>query len=913
MKKIYLLLLILPLFCFSQQNYWSKTDASRIDNNQLVERTTSISKFNIYNLQLEDLKSQLSQAVSRSRNEVSSTFVKFPNINGEMERYQIYEASIMGPELARRNPEIQSYIGVNVDNPGTTVRFSTTVFGFHAAFYTIGKTFYIDPYTSDLNNYILYSRENLNSETDRIGCQLTDELLAMSPYQPTDNTFTQRNANDGILRTFRLAIATTQEYSNFHINAANQQGATDAIKRTTVLAAINVTMTRVNGLFERDLSVTMELVEIINPSFSGNSTIFLAEPDGLDNNNANNILLTQSQNTMDANIGTANYDVGHTFSTGGGGVAARGGICFGNAKAQALTGLPNPVGDPFDVDFVAHEMGHHFGANHTFNGNQANCSGNNRNAPTSVEPGSGTTIMGYAGICAGDNVQQNSDAYFNAISIDEIFARITATGTNTGFPTCSVNTPNNNIPPVSDAGLDYTIPFGTAFTLTGTGSDNTGTISYCWEQVDPGNISGQPTELDTEGPLFRSYSPVNNGTRTFPKLDDILEGNLTPQWEVIPSVARDMDFALTVRDNESPNGGQTNRDDMRVTVANTGPFIVTAPDTTNESFPSGSSTTITWDKAGTDANGINATNVNILLSTDGGLNFDTVLASNTPNDESQTVTFPSVQEPYCRIKIEAVGNIFFAISKSFSVGATVTTNTNCNTYTTGAISTSIPDNNGTANGVVFVPINVTETTPVTDLKVSADVTHTAIGDLLLQLQPAGPGFANIWFNNCGGNNNMDVTLEDGAGPIICGNPTAGTFSPDSPLSAFYDGSDRSGTWNLVFVDLATGDTGTVNEWSIELCTTTTSIVLGNEDFELNDFALFPNPNNGNFNLQFNSNSGRDINVDVYDISGKLVFENKYDATSRFDKQIALNNVTTGIYIMKVNDGDKTITRKLIVE
>ena len=665
-------------------------------------------------------------------------------------------------------------------------------------------------------------------------------------------------------------------------------------------------MTRVNGLFERDLSLTMELIEIINPPFSGTSTISLVEPDGFTDDDAG-ALLGQNQTITDTRIGTANYDVGHVFTTGGGGVAILGGICFSNTKARAVTGLPSPIGDPYDVDFVAHEMGHHFGANHIFNGSQGNCSGANRNASTSVEPGSGTSIMGYAGICAGDNIQPNSDDHFNAISIDEMYARITSS------PTCSVNTMNNNIAPIADAGDDYTIPFGTAFTLSGTGNDNVGTVSYNWEQVDPGTVAGQPSPTDTNGPMFRSRPSLPNSDRTFPPLNAILNDHLTPEWEVMPSIARDMDFSLTVRDNQSPNGGQTNRDDMRVTLANTGPFRVTAPDITNASFPSGSATTITWDVAGTTANGINTSNVNILLSTDGGQTFSTTLASNTNNDGTESVTFPSVNEPFCRIKIEAVGNIYFAISKSFSIGATTTTV--CNTYTTGSISIAIPDSGGqNVQGTpVFIPVTVTESAPIMDIRVNVDVTHSYIGDLLMQLQaPNGGGFTNIWSRNCNDApfGNFNLTFKDEQSAIFCGSPTTGLVNPANPLNGF-NGNDPSGQWNLVFVDFFNGDTGTVNEWSIDICSTT--FVLSNDSFELNDFALFPNPNKGDFTLQFNSNSGKGINVGVYDISGKLVFNSNYNTTPRFDKQISLNNVSAGIYIMKVNDGDKTVTRKLIVE
>ena len=909
MRKIYILLTLIPLLGFSQKkSFWTKANTNRVEQKQLVERATSISKYTIYNLNIEGLKTELSKAVSRNSNEISNTFINIPNAKGEMERYEVYNASIMEPEFAARHPEIQSYIGKNLDKPGVTMRFSTTVFGFHAAIYNLGETLYIDPYSKDLNSYVLYSRKDLKNEVDRLGCELSDELDIHIDRQTLESASTQRNANDGLLRTFRFALASTQEYSNFHIDAAGQQAASDAVKRSTVLAAMNVSMTRVSGLYERDLSVTFQLVDNINTS-SGTSIIFLEEDDGY-TNNSGSTMLGQNQTIIDANIGTANYDVGHVFSTGGGGVASLGGICFVNAKARAVTGLSAPVGDVFDIDFVSHEVGHHFGANHSYNGGQGSC-GPQRNQSTAVEPGSGNTIMGYAGICSGDNVQPNSDDHFHAVSIDEMYARITSS------PTCSVNTANGNTAPTADAGNDYTIPYGTAFTLTGSGSDaDAGAmLTYNWEQVDTGTSTDQPNTTSTDNPQFRSRPSTTSPERTFPQLSDILSGNLTPQWEVIPNVARTMNFALTVRDNQMP--GQTNRSDMVVTVANTGPFRVTAPDMTNQAFPAGSSTTVTWDVAGTrtsDGNGINTDNVNILLSTDGGLNFNTVLASSTPNDGSQSITFPSgLQEGQCRIKIEAVNNIFFTISKSFSIGVEITTM--CNTYSTGPISTPIPDSTGSnVQGTpVFIPVSVSESTPITDLRVSVDVTHGYIGDLIIQLQPAAGGFSNIWARTCNSARfeNIDVTFIDGQPAITCATPTQGTYAPANSMAAF-NGTNPQGTWNLVFVDFFNGDSGVVNEWSIELCSTTET-VLNNNNFELDDFSFYPNPNDGTFNLKFNSNSGRDIAVSVYDISGKRIYNKNYDARPAFDEQITLSTIASGIYIMKVDDGEKSISKKLIIE
>jgi subtilisin-like proprotein convertase family protein len=907
MIKNYLIaLLFIPILGFSQgKSFWQQTNENTIKNEQLLERSSTPASYELFKLDFNAMKQLLVSAPDRALNTPSNVIIQFPVGNGELEDFEVYNASVLERDFALNNPDIQSYVAVSKTKSGTIIRFSTTVFGFHATVHTIGKTFYIDPVTKDLATYAIYAKDNLYSDIEeRIGCLVDDTIENKTS---TDTNFNLKNANDGRLRTFRLALACTQEYANYHINAAGQAAASDAVKRATVLAAMNVTMTRVNAVFERDLSLTMSLVD-------NTSIIFLAENDGYTDDNAN-LLLTENQTIVDNNIGTANYDIGHVFTTGGGGVAYRGGICYSNAKAGGVTGSPNPVGDPFDIDFVAHEMGHQFGANHTFNGDQGSCGGSNRSATTAVEPGSGTTIMAYAGICAPQNIQGNSDDHFHAISIDEMFARISSTTE----PVCSTNTANSNTAPVIATLSNYTIPYGTAFTLEGTATDANGTtLSYCWEQIDIGANTDMPNTTSTTNPQFRSYSPKATGDRTFPQLSSILDNNLTPTWEVIPNVARTMNFALTVRDNGSPNGGQTNRDDMTVTLANTGPFAITAPNTTNESFASGSSTTITWDVAGTTANGINTANVNILLSIDGGQSFTTTLASNTANDGTQEVTFPnSTFEPYCRIKIEAVDNIFFAISKSFSIGATVTDVETCNVYTTGPIATPIPDgpSANTQGDPVFIPVTVTESTPITDVRISADVTHSYIGDLIMQLQtPNGGGFSNIWSRTCNDAQygNIDITFKDGEAPINCASPTVGLAAPANPMTGF-NGNNPSGTWNLVFVDFYNGDTGVVNEWSVELCTVTTTITLGTQDFELTNFALYPNPNNGNFSLEFDSSSGEDINITLHDMAGRLVYNKIYDATTKFNETISLNNVSSGMYLINITDNGRTITKKLIIE
>lgn len=904
MKKNYIyLLLILPFLGFSQgKSLWIKADETSIKQETLLDRNSTPTEYKLYNLDLVAMKQILLNAPDRDLNESSEIVLQFPSAKGKMETFEIYNASILEKEFASNYPDIQSYVAVSKENTGTIIRFSTTIFGFHATVHTIGKTYYIDPMTKDLQTYVMYAKENLlaNSFEERIGC-LVDEF-SNSEKRGSSTDFASKNANDGTLRTFRLALACTQEYANYHINAAGQAAASDAVKRATVLAAMNVTMTRVNAVFERDMSLTMTLVD-------NTSIIFLAENDGY-TNNSSTALISENQAIINANIGTANYDIGHVFSTGGGGLAARGGICYSNAKASAVTGSSNPVGDPFDIDFVAHEMGHQYGANHTFNGGSGSCSGGNRSATTAVEPGSGTTIMAYAGICAPQNVQANSDDHFHAISIDEMWARITSAVE----LTCSTNTPNGNTAPVVNAGADYTIPYGTPFTLSGTASDANGTtLSYCWEQTDVGVSTDNPSTTSTTDPQFRSFSPQATGDRTFPQLSDILNNNLTPTWEVIPNVARTMDFALTVRDNGSPNGGQTNRDDMVVTTANTGPFTVTSQNTTGITWITGETRTITWNVAGTNAAPINTANVNILLSTDGGMTYETDLALNVPNDGSHDITVPAVSGGNCRVMVEGAGNIFFNInSESFKVNAVVT----CTQFTSGNLGIAIPDGIGAneqgaaiSNGIVVS--GLTGNVLGSEIKVNVDITHTYIQDMVVQLTaPDGSTFNTLWARDCDGENDFDVVFSDDGADIVCAQPTVGNYKPFSPFTTF-DGQSINGTWTIAMADFYNGDFGTLNDWYIEFCVTTSTLNI-QDNFINNNLSIYPNPNKGSFTVALNSGIAEDISIDVYDIRGRQVYGKIYNGSDRFNQAIDLD-VQSGIYLVKVSNGNFSETKKIIIE
>ena len=445
------------------------------------------------------------------------------------------------------------------------------------------------------------------------------------------------------LRTYETAVAATGEYTQFW-------GGTAAQGQSAIVTAIN----RVTGIYENDVAVRMELVpNNINVVYTNGAT------DPYSNNNGG-AMLSQNQTVMDSVIGNANYDVGHVFSTGGGGVALLGVIGQTGAKAQGVTGLPSPTGDAFWVDYVAHELGHQYGGNHTFNGDSGSCAGGQRNGSTAYEPGSASTIQGYAGICGNDNLQNNSDAMFHSISIDEIRTEVT---TGTGNSSADITNTGNTVPVVS-AGANYVIPDQTPFELTATGSDADGnsTLTYSWEQRDLGARRDVNASDNGSSPIFRTWLPSNSPTRVFPRMLNVLNGGTvvgeqypTTNWNV-------MDFRVVLRDNSSGGGGVVS-DDMTVQVVNSGTGFDVTSQSTSTTWTGLETETITWNVSGTDSGAINTPNVDIYFSLD-GFDYDITLATNVPNDGSHDIQVPNVDTTQGRVKVKGAGNVFFDVNRS---------------------------------------------------------------------------------------------------------------------------------------------------------------------------------------------------------------------------------------------------------
>lgn len=910
-KKLHFLLVfvLLTTLSFGQNELWTKVSLEKIAGLEKMERASVPSVYQIMHLNLNAFKQSLVGAPLDTEGTFSNTIVSFPNSEGELFRFRVYEAPIMEKGLADRYPDIKSYVALGIDNPTVKLRFSVTLFGLHVMSLSGDEgTYYIDTYTKDLNNYIVYSRKNLHA-VRTFACHFQDnhEEIAELNKSVLDN---QIFATDGKFRQYRLAMACTIEYAAFHVNAAGLSAGTLAQKKAAVLAAMNVTMTRVNGIYERDMSLRMNLV-------ANNDLVIFIDSDTFSNTNAGT-LIGQSQTVIDANIGNSNYDIGHTVSTGGGGLAGLGVVCNSTNKARGITGSPSPVGDPFDIDYVAHEMGHQFGGPHTFSSNDdvtGNCDSGNVSSANAVEPGSGSTIMAYAGICE-ENVQSNSDAYFHAVSIASMNAVMIGTGN------CAPQTNNGNNVPVIAALTNRTIPRGTAFMLTGSATDvdASASLTYCWEQTNAAAGTNYPTTTQTTGPVYRSRVPSASPTRYFPQMSDIFAGNLTPTWEVTPNVARTLNFALTVRDNQVPTGGQTARSNMSVTIDDTrGPLSVTSQNTDGIVWTPGSSQTVTWAVNNTNTS-VGGANVDILYTTDNGVTWTTILA-NTLNDGSETITVPSVTAPNCRIMVKASGNIFFSVNtKNIAIGNyTYQPQNVCRDYVFNLNSTITES----ATSYSGFSLNIPDSFVVSDVNVRVNATHPNIGTVQFAISSPVGYPSNVLSrlyrasSGCPGGVNLNKFFDMQGTALNCSNTTDGvaTIPVDDISTANYIGINSAGSWYIWFVDLNTTDglVGTINSVTYNLCYSELVPVLSNDDFSGIDFMIYPNPNNGNFNIQFTSNTGNEIKVNVHDIRGREIFTKSYNNNGLFNETLQLNGVQSGVYLVTVQDGARKEVKKIVVQ
>lgn len=758
-------------FVFSQdgRQFWTSTQNT---NFSTFKNREQLPKKQLLELDTDGLKNALLRAPLRATLP-SEVVINFPVHDGLMQRFRIYEAPVMDAALSARYPEIKSYVGIGLDDATATIRFSVSPLGVHTMLTAAEKpTVFVEPYTTDLKTYSVFERSDKRAAFSRFECTVMEhsakQIRSISAARP--------NADDGTLRTYRLAMSVTGEYTAYF-------GGTKAL----ALAAINTTMTRVNGVFEKDFAVNMVLISNTDSVIYTNSS---TDPYGSTDANYNSEL----QSTLTSVIGNANYDIGHLMSAiGNNGNAGCIGCVCASGKGSGYTTSTVPTGDNFDIDFVAHEMGHQFGANHTF-------TFSNEGTGAQMEPGSGSTIMGYAGITGATDLQAHSDPFFHAYSIQQVTNYVKSTS-------CQTNTATGNTTPTVNAGADYTIPKGTPFMLTGTGSDANGdTVTFNWEQMNSGTSSTTyPSTTATSGPAFRSFVPSTSGVRYFPRLETIKTGATSWQWEAVPNVARTLNFRLTVRDNHA-GGPANNSDDAVITVNGTaGPFSVSAPNTA-VTWAAGSTQTVTWNVAGTTANGVNTANVDILLSTDGGNTYPITILAATPNDGTQTITVPNNPGAQNRIMVKGTNHIFFDISNTnFTITAASTDTTAPTAPTLTASGTTSTTTNlswsGATDNVAVTSYDVYRGTTLL-----GNVTTTTYG--VTGLTPSTTYSFTVRAKDAAGNasvasNAVSVTTLAGTGVTYC-------TSKGNSVSDEYIGKVQLGTIN----NTSTGGTGYTDFTSI---------------------------------------------------------------------------------------------------
>jgi len=1086
-KKLLIFLFFFNLTVFAQDNLsWKSINSREITPNKIAARDNFASEFSLYQVPVEIIQQKLKQSPNRLSTSSSNVIVSIPNINGEMERFQMFEFSNFDPELQAQFPEIRSYVGIGLDDKHAKIRMSSDPSGMQGMIFRADKTNeFFEPYSIDRTIYAVFESSRNKGELPFV-CSTEDVAVSNELNRQSQNL---QRSSSGELLTFRLALSCNGEYTQF-FGGSVAQG----------LAAMNATLTRVNGVFEKDLAIHMNLI-------ANNNVLVYTNP-ATDPYTTINNWNTQLQNTLNNVIGDANYDIGHMFgSTGGGGSAGCiGCVCDNGIKGSGKTAPSNgvPAGDTFDIDYVVHEMGHQFGANHTYS-HIVEGSGVN------VEPGSGSTIMGYAGITSRD-VQANSNAYFVYASIKQIQDNMVG-------KTCPTRLDLTNSTPTANAGLDYTIPKSTPFILVGEATDADGdALTYCWEQNDSATTetgaqsAASPTK--TGGPNWRSYTPTTSPSRYFPPINRVIANQSTTAGleilvESLSSVARTLDFVFTVRDNFA-GAGQTKSDEMTVTVNGTaGPFLVSSPNTA-VSWVVGTNQNVTWNVAGTTANGVDAEFVDIYLSTNGGNAFPILLASKVPNDGSEIITVPNNVGTTNRIMIKGYKHIFYDMSNtnftitaptsdfavafngvaeeqnkvactgttvsytipyaayagysanttfavtgepagstvtfspnSISANGTVTmtlsnmTNstpgfysmvvtaisgantksvpfylnllssnfapsvlvspannaigqnvaltliweedTNATSYDyqvatdqnftniissgnvditniaifglaqatvyywriapknnacsgtysaaslfkTGQItcsdftSTNVPVTIGTtANVTVNSTLNVPTTGVLSDVNVSVTINHTYVNDLTVTLiSPSGTQIQLVT-RPCvqEPNQNIAATFDNSGIPLVCATTSpaiSGTIIPSQALSTL-NGQAMNGNWTLRILDSVNLDGGTLTGWSLNLCKNE-AVPLSVNDNSLQNFALYPNPNKGNFTISFTSDNSEKVNVGVFDIRGRSVFSKEYQNNGLFNENMQLDNLQSGVYLVKVQNGSKQLTKKIVIE
>ena len=577
-----------------------------------------------------------------------------PNEKGEEELFVLTPIKVLSKTLQLKYPNIKTYTGFSSLRPEVRLRLTHTSKGISAWMHIEnGPDFFIQPFKGQKNLHFAYLKMNRDS-SNPLFCKTEAAVLKKQSW----NTLSKNSVSNETITTFRIAIAGTGEYTTFWGDNDDSNGSNSEDALEAVVSTIN----RINFIFERDLNLRLELVSDAGLIYENPDTDpFTGNFD------------SELQTTLDSVLGDEAYDVGHLFDYGepNGDAGCIGCVCVSGKKGQGYSTHPfkDIYGGPyrndyFDLDYAGHEIGHQFGAYHTYS---FETEGTGYNA----EPGSGSTVMGYAGITGVDDLQQHGDSYFHYYSIKTILEY-------TSSLTCGTSEPIDLGAFTVSVGSDQWIPIGTPFELSIPQilEEEEASYTYCWEQLDSAEITSSnfgPTNV--LGALARSLPPTTSSSRMIPKLNRVLNNQLLQEnpglnaaWETLPLVGRTMNWGLSVR-KQTPTYFQLAQDALKITVVGeAGPFRIDTQNTP-QTLKGGALEIIQWNTANTEQSPINADRVSVLLSLDGGATFPYVLAEDIPNSGQAVVRVPNeINTTTARIKIKPKNQIFFAINTSdFSI------------------------------------------------------------------------------------------------------------------------------------------------------------------------------------------------------------------------------------------------------
>ncbi len=640
MKKIvlgfsFILALSSAGVAFSNTNFWEQIPLSQQPIN--YSPTSETSEFELYKLSTSTIKAKLAKAGLSAEEGVE---ILLPYENGELVSFIVWETPMMEKELQVMLPHVKTYTAYAKDNQGITAKLDLTSFGFRAAIYDFKKNYLINPYTDqeDLGLYIAFDQKSLKN-IDPINCS-ADQLLSNQDLPITNQLLSSRM---GVKSVYRIAITTTGEYA--------QTVTTNSTVNQT-LEVIVSTLNRVNGVYERELAISFNLI-------ANNNLVVYTNPiaDPYTCNMDADCLIDEAAHVLDNIIGNANFDIGHIFNTAGGGLAALNSLCNPQTKGMGVSSSSGP--DNYFV--ILHEIGHQVGADHVFSSAAGGCDGNG-NPNTNYEPGSGSTIMSYAGLCAADNIQAGADNYFNGFSLQQMSAHIASGGN------CGVNTPVNTTLTYEVDAETYNVPKFTPYELSSpeaVGPHSTAALYYNWEQYENGNYGDDESNGSdaTTGPIFKSQEPSDQRTRVYPKSNFINDNSYSGPGERLSNVARDVTFRTTARSIFQGLGGyKTSENVTKIKVSNNAQFRVTGP-SNNQTWEPGDVKTITWNAGGSNNSPVSSGYVSIYLSLDDGETFPFLIVSNAPNTGSYSYTVHDIGTSQGRIKVQGSGNVFFDLGK----------------------------------------------------------------------------------------------------------------------------------------------------------------------------------------------------------------------------------------------------------